>query len=315
MEKDEQSLLAGQRVLDTVKGVIVGKDDIILRVMLAILAKGHILLEDMPGVGKTTLALAFSKALGLKYSRMQFTPDVLPSDVTGFSVYNKETGRMVYTPGAIICNLFLADELNRATSRAQSALLEAMEEGQVTVDGVSHPIPHPFTVIATQNPLGAAGTQLLPDSQLDRFMVRLSMGYPAHDDEVLLLRRKASSTLLDNITPVLTGQDLELMCDQVEEIYMASVIYEYIVSLVTATRSHPDILQGASPRASIALVRISKAMAYLQGRDFVIPKDIAPIFADTISHRLILRPGAEQEKITASGILKDIRRAVKAPKI
>ena len=317
MDKAAQYKLAkqGQRVLEMVGRAIVGKDAVILRVMLAILAKGHILLEDLPGVGKTTLALAFSKALGLEYSRMQFTPDVLPSDVTGFSVYNKETGRMIYTPGAVICNLFLADELNRAMSRTQSALLEAMEERQVTVDGISHAIPQPFIVIATQNPVGAAGTQLLPDSQLDRFMLRLSMGYPTHDDEVLLLQRKAKAELLDSVNPVLTSHELDLMCTEVEGVYIAPDIYEYIVSLVGGTRNHPDILQGASPRASIALASLSKALAYLQGRDFVIPNDIEPLFADAISHRLILRPGAEHENITASEILGTILRSTRVPRI
>ena len=200
METSKKENPAGRQVLKSVANAIVGKDQVILRAFLAILARGHILIEDIPGVGKTTLAIAFSKALNLKYSRVQFTPDVLPSDVTGFSVLDKHTGRMEYTPGAILCNLFLADELNRATSRTQSALLEAMEEGQVTVDGISHPIPQPFIVIATQNPVGAAGTQLLPDSQMDRFMIRLSLGYPDHDDELMLLKRKHVNNLLDLVS-------------------------------------------------------------------------------------------------------------------
>jgi MoxR-like ATPase len=190
-----------------------------------------------------------------------------------------------------------------------------MEEGQVTVDGVSHPIPQPFYVVATQNPTGTAGTQLLPDSQMDRFMMRLSLGYLTHDDEGLLLKRKEGLSLMDQVKPVLNGQDLELMCAEVEEVYVSQEIYEYIVSLVVATRNHPDILQGASPRASIALVRLSKASAYLQGRDFVIPKDITPILSDAVSHRLILRPGAEQERITATKVLDDIQHSIKEPKI
>lgn len=294
---------------------VVGKQAIILRVFLAILARGHILLEDIPGVGKTTLALAFSRALSLDYGRVQFTPDVLPSDVTGFSIFNKETGAMEYKPGAVMCNLFLADELNRATSRTQSALLEAMEEGQVTVDGVSHPIEQPFIVIATQNPVGASGTQLLPDSQMDRFMVRLSLGYPSFDDEVSLLKRKQSSNLLDAVTPVLSHRGLEHMRSEVDSVYVDPELYQYIVALVGATRQHPDVLQGASPRASIALTGISKALAYLQGRDYVTPKDISPLFTDTLAHRLILKPGSESEGVTAESVLDGVLKSVHAPRI
>ena len=301
--------------MQMVANAIVGKDDIILRAFLAILARGHILIEDIPGVGKTTLAIAFSKALNLNYSRVQFTPDVLPSDITGFSIPNKDTGRMVYTPGAIICNLFLADELNRATSRTQSALLEAMEEGQVTVDGVSYPIPKPFIVIATQNPVGAAGTQLLPDSQLDRFMVRLSLGYPKHEDELALIKRKQGGNLLDAVKPVVSNRELELMREEVDGIHVDPALLNYIVTLVGRTRNHPDLLLGASPRASIALTAISKAVAYLQGRDYVIPRDIYSMFFDTLSHRLVLLPGAESNNITAESVLRGILSSVHAPQI
>jgi len=316
METTNVDVTAGRRVLSSVANAIVGKDAVILRVFLAILARGHVLIEDIPGVGKTTLAIAFSKALTLDYSRVQFTPDVLPSDVTGFSIIDKDTGRMEYTPGAVLCNLFLADELNRATSRTQSALLEAMEEGQVTVDGVSYMIPQPFMVIATQNPVGAAGTQLLPDSQMDRFMVRLSLGYPAHADELSLLQRKqGANMMLDLVEPVLTSQELELMRTEVDKVYVDQSLLDYIVSLIGATRRHPDLLLGASPRASIALASIAKAMAYLQGRDYVVPKDIFPLFNDTLSHRLIMRPGAENENITTAKILDGILSSVHAPRI
>ena len=301
--------------MKTVTNAIVGKDAVVLRVLLAILARGHILLEDIPGVGKTTLALAFSKALSLEYSRIQFTPDVLPSDITGYSVLNRDTGSMEYTPGALLCNLFLADELNRATSRTQSALLEAMEEGQVTVDGVSHPIPQPFIVIATQNPVGAAGTQLLPDSQMDRFMVRLSLGYPDHDDELSLLKRKQGVNLLDLVQPVITGAELDVMRSEVDKVHIDPTLLNYIVTLVGETRRHADLLVGASPRASIALTSISKAMAYVQGRDYVVPKDIYPLFTDTLAHRMILRPGAENEDVTAAKVLDGILRSVYAPRI
>ena len=313
--KEQSHYLAGRSVIEMVANAIIGKDTEILQVFLAILARGHILLEDIPGVGKTTLALAFSKALSLHYNRMQFTPDVLPSDVTGFSIFNKNTGQMEYSPGAVICNLFLADELNRATSRTQSALLEAMEEGQVTVDGISHPIPEPFVVIATQNPVGAAGTQLLPDSQMDRFMVRLSLGFPAHDDEVALLKRKQEMNLLDQVTTVIGAAGLERMRAEVDSVHIHPDIYDYIVSLVGATRNHPSVLSGASPRASIALAAISKALAYLQGRDYVVPKDLAPLMHITVAHRLLLRPGAENEGITAQQVLDSVLKSIRAPQV
>ena len=315
MKVTQKGNVVGRRVLKSVMNAIVGKEQVVLRVFLAILARGHILIEDIPGVGKTTLAIAFSKALNMEYSRVQFTPDVLPSDVTGFSIFNKDTGMMEYNPGAVLCNLFLADELNRATSRTQSALLEAMEEGQVTVDGTSHIIPQPFIVIATQNPVGAAGTQLLPDSQMDRFMVRLSLGYPRPNDELSLLKRKQGRALLDLVEPVVTCDELEDMCSEVDQIHVDPDILSYIVTLVNKTRHHPDLLLGASPRASIALTSISKAAAYLQGRDYVIPSDIEPLFADALAHRLILRPGAENENITAEKILNDIASSVKPIKI
>jgi len=305
----------GLSVLKNVMKAIVGKEQVVLRVFLAILARGHILIEDIPGVGKTTLAIAFSKALNLEYNRVQFTPDVLPSDVTGFSIFNKDTGSMEYTPGAVLCNLFLADELNRATSRTQSALLEAMEEGQVTVDGVSHVIPQPFIVVATQNPLGAAGTQMLPDSQMDRFMVRLSLGYPNHDDELSLLKRKQGKALLDLVEPVINSDKLEQMRSEVDRIHVDPALLDYIVTLIGRTRQYPDIVLGASPRASIAVTSISKAAAYLQGRDYVVPNDIAPLFVDTLAHRLILRPGADNENITATKILDSIINHVQAPRI
>ena len=213
-------------ILSEVKKAVVGKDDVLAKVLLAILARGHILLEDIPGVGKTTMALAFSKALSLQYNRVQFTPDVMPSDITGFSIYNKATGAMEYQPGAVLCNLFLADELNRATSRTQSALLEAMEEGQVTVDGVSHPVPQPFLVMATQNPAGASGTQPLPDSQMDRFMVRLSMGYPAPADEFDMVRRKQGGNPLDQVRQVLDLNGLAQLRDRTDRVYLSDPVLE-----------------------------------------------------------------------------------------
>ena len=280
-------------ILGEVRRAVVGKDEVLAKVLLAILAGGHILLEDIPGVGKTTMALAFSKALSLRYNRVQFTPDVMPSDITGFTLYNKEAGRMEYQPGAVLCNLFLADELNRATSRTQSALLEAMEEGQVTVDGVSHPVPQPFLVIATQNPTGASGTQLLPDSQLDRFTLRLSIGYPRPEDELELLRRRRGGAPLNGVRQVVDREGLERMRAQVDQVHIADEILDYMVRLSAATRSHPLIVQGASPRATLAVAAVSRAAAFVRGRDYVIPEDVADIFRDTVAHRLVLTPGCD----------------------
>ena len=301
-------------VLAEVKKSIVGKESTLVKVLVAILARGHILLEDIPGVGKTTMALSFARALDLRFSRMQFTPDVLPSDITGFSLYNKATGKLEYQPGAIFCNLFLADELNRATSRTQSALLEAMEEGQVTVDGVSHPVPQPFLVIATQNPAGASGTQLLPDSQLDRFLIRLSIGYPSPADELELLRRRQYGQAMDPVRQVLSKSDLERLRRLVDNIHISDEVLQYIVRLVNATRSHPQLAQGASPRATLAVAAASRATAFLRGRDYVIPEDVQCIWRDVIAHRLIPIPGTEGT-VTGNSVATAVLKAVTPPRI
>ena len=301
-------------ILREVGKVIVGKDEIMIKVLLAILAGGHILMEDIPGVGKTTMAVAFSKALGLEYHRVQFTPDVLPSDITGYSIYNKDTGAMSYQKGAILCNLFLADELNRATSRTQSALLQAMEEGEVTVDNHTHRVPEPFIVIATQNPTGAKGTQMLPDSQMDRFMLRLSIGYPSHEDETEMIRRKQKGVTMENVMQMVSREELMQLRREVEKVYVKDEIIEYIVDLCSATRSHPAIIQGASPRASLALTALSKATAWIQGRDYVLPKDVRFIFRDCIEHRLIW--SQESGSSAAHGpVLSEILGSVRAPAI
>ena len=309
---NEKNLAA--MVVAEVKKAIVGKDMVIVKALAAILARGHILLEDIPGVGKTTMALAFAKALDLEFSRVQFTPDVMPSDVTGFSIYNKATGKMEYQPGAVMCNLFLADELNRATSRTQSALLEAMEEGQVTVDGVSRPVPQPFLVIATQNPVGASGTQRLPDSQLDRFLVRLSMGYPSPEEELELLRRKQYSQAMNSVQQVVDQESLEFIRSSVDRVHISESILQYIIRLVTATRKHPQLLQGASPRATLAITAMSRAVAFLRGRDYVVPEDVQAIWADCAAHRLLLVPGAERTA-SAQEIAQNVLHTVDPPKL
>ena len=306
---------SAQQILSQIRRVVVGKDATLLWTLAAILARGHILLEDIPGVGKTTMALAFSRTLSLDYSRVQFTPDVLPSDVTGYSILDQASGAMVYQPGAVLCNLFLADELNRATSRTQSALLEAMEEGQVTVDGVSHPLPQPFVVIATQNPTGAAGTQLLPDSQMDRFTVRLSLGYPSPKDEVAMVLGRQGGNPLQAIGPLLSREDLTAMQDLVAATHVSEALVQYIVSLITATRNHEEILRGASPRATLAVTAMSKAVAQLRGRDYVTPGDVREVFVNTVAHRLILTGKAEGQGRTAEAILGEILNAVAPPRL
>ena len=315
MNKTETAITAGaQEILGQIRQVVVGKDGTLLWTLAAILAKGHILLEDIPGVGKTTMALAFSKTLGLDYARVQFTPDVLPSDLTGYSIPDP-TGGLRYQPGAVLCNLFLADELNRATSRTQSALLEAMEEGQVTVDGISHRLPQPFVVIATQNPTGAAGTQLLPDSQMDRFMVRLSLGYPDPADEIAMVLNRQNGNPLQTLRPLLTRDKLMELQELVDQTHISEEVVGYIVKLVSETRSHPEIHRGASPRATLAVVAMAKAWARLQDRDYVIPADVREVFPITLAHRLILTTQAESQGRTPAGLLTTILGKVAPPNL
>ena len=302
-----------QKVLQQVRQAIVGKDQTLVWVMAAILSGGHILLEDIPGVGKTTMAVAFSKVLGLRYSRVQFTPDVLPSDVTGFTVPDPATGKMNYKQGAVICHLFLADELNRATSRTQSALLEAMEEQQVTVDGVTHKLPQPFIVIATQNPTGAAGTQLLPDSQMDRFALRLSLGYPNPADEATMVMNRMKENPLTRLETLLTPEELVQLQQDVAATHIHESVVQYIVRLVDATRNHKHILQGASPRATLCIASMSRAIAQLSGRDYVIPQDVRSVFLRCIPHRLLLTAQATSSNITAAQILTEIADSIPAP--
>ena len=301
-------------ILREVSRVLAGKDEVIVKVLLAVLAGGHILMEDIPGVGKTTLAVALSGALGLEYNRVQFTPDVLPSDITGYSVLDRGSNTLVYQRGAILCNLFLADELNRATSRTQSALLQAMEEGRVTVDSHTYALPQPFIVIATQNPTGAKGTQMLPDSQLDRFVLRLSLGYPSHEDEKEIVRRRQQGITADTARQVVSREDLLSMKKETGQLYVKDDVLDYIVTLCEKTRSHPGIIQGASPRASLALTALARAVAWLQGRDYVLPRDVRFVYNDCIDHRLIW----SQEISTPSAhaeVLSSIIRAVKVPSI
>lgn len=304
-----------QNIVKEIRKVVNGKDKAIVTTLLAILANGNILIEDIPGVGKTTMALAFSKALSLDYGRVQFTPDTLPSDITGYVVYNKDSGKMIYNKGAIFCNLFLADELNRTSSRTQSALLEAMEEQQVTVEGNSYPLEKPFSVIATQNPVGASGTQLLPDSQTDRFTVRISMGYPDFDAECQMLLNRSTDNPLDSVKCVVTKEQLIEMQNTVKAVYVHKDMAGYIVSLINATRNNKFIARGASPRSTLSLTDMTKAMAFADNRNYIVPKDVQNVFVSTLNHRIILSGEATLQKLSVEKILTDILKKVRAPKI
>lgn len=302
-------------VILEVQKAVVGKDDVIETIMMAIVAGGHILIEDMPGVGKTTMALSFSRAMGISEKRVQFTPDVMPADLTGFSIYQKETGRFVYQPGAVMCNLFLADEINRTSPKTQSALLEVMEEGQVTVDGVTRKVGEPFVVIATENPEGSAGTQLLPESQLDRFMVCIRMGYPTVEEEVEILKRRQNGSLVDVVENVTNAERIMRMRSVVGGIFVHDVIYQYIANLAKATREHEMLAMGISPRGTVALAAMSRAAAWIAGREYVLPEDVKKIFASTVAHRVRLNTKAKVGHVQVEEVLKQILVQVTEPSI
>ena len=302
-----------KKIIEEVKKAVVGKDEILEKGLMAILAQGHVLLEDVPGVGKTTMALAFSRAMELSYKRLQFTPDVMPSDVTGYTMFQNAEKTGVFVPGAVMCNLFLADEINRTSSKTQSALLEVMEESAVTVDGVTHPVPKPFLVIATQNPVGSSGTQPLPESQVDRFMVRLSLGYPDRKSEVEMLRRRKKNVAAEPIHKVITPQQLLVMQEQTAAVFVSDPLYDYITELTAWTREQPEIRLGVSPRGSIALMEMAKACAFLRDRDYLVPEDVREVFADVCAHRIL--PGSKA-RVGGVGVPELITRAleqVKAP--
>lgn len=302
-----------EAVLNRVDSVIKGKDDVVLKVFAAMIAGGHILMEDIPGVGKTTLAKAFARTLSLDYRRVQFTPDVLPSDILGFSMYEKESGRFEFHPGPVFSNLFLADEINRTSPKTQSALLEVMEEGTATVDGVTRELPDPFVVIATENPYGSSGTQMLPESQLDRFMICLSMGYPAHEDAVAILKGNASRPI-DHIEPVLTADNLKTIRAAISQMYVKDEIYDYIVTLVERTRKDGTFSQGASPRGTIAMLGMAKSVAFINDRDYVTAEDVQRIAKDTLGHRVKLSARARAEGITMDRAIEQLIQTVKAPR-
>ena len=302
-------------LINEIEKVIIGKRDVIENVLMAVLAGGHILLEDIPGVGKTTMALAFARVLGMDYSRIQFTPDVTPSDVVGFTVYDRKKEEFSYKPGAVMCNLLLADEINRTSSKTQAALLEVMEEGHVTVDGTTWEVPKPFTVISTQNPFGSAGTQMLPQSQLDRFMVKLSMGYPDFESQVNILRDRQTTQPLESLNVLLTKENILAMQQEVRQVEVKDDILRYITLLVEATRSNDKIHLGVSPRGAYAVNNMAKASAYTAGRDYVTPQDVIRIFVQVCAHRVILHPKAKVAGISAEEIMGQILKEVKIPVI
>ncbi len=310
-----QIIPKSKAIISEVKKAVIGKDDIIIKILLAIAAKGHILLDDIPGVGKTTLAVAFSKAMSLDYKRMQFTPDVMPADVTGFSVYNRQTGQFEYKEGAAVCSLFLADEINRTSSKTQSALLEVMEEGSVTVDGITRVLPRPFIVIATQNPIGSVGTQMLPESQLDRFIIKLSMGYPDLDSEISILKSKSGASIADGVSAVASRQDIIMLQNAADEVFADDKIYRYIAELSAATRNHPMVKLGLSPRGTVALSSMTKASALLHGRSYAVPDDVRYVFGDVSGHRIILTAKAKASGVSVADVLADVVSNIPSPKI
>ena len=301
-------------ILSEVQKVILGKEEVIEKVLMAVLADGHVLLDDVPGVGKTTLAVALSKALGIRYQRIQFTPDVLPSDVVGFSIYDKTTGNFKYMPGSVTrANLLLADEINRTSSKTQSALLEAMEERQVTVDGEVHPLEKPFLVIATENHVGAAGTQLLPHAQLDRFLVRLTIGYPSFEAQMDIIRDRATANPMESVQQVAVCEDILAMQKEAAAVMMKDEIVAYITRLAIASREHPMVELGISPRGALAVSRMARACAYLKGRDYVVPEDVRAVFVDVCGHRILLSQKAKAAHLTTRAVLEQIMKDTKEP--
>ncbi len=311
---DPSSVQAVARVVsDNVERVVVGKRREVSLVLVALLCRGHVLIEDVPGVGKTVLAKAIARSIGCTFKRIQFTPDLLPSDVTGVSVFNQQSGRFDYRPGPVVAQLVLADEINRATPKTQAALLEAMEEAQVTVDGVTHPLPAPFVVLATENPIEYEGTFPLPEAQLDRFLIRLSLGYPGRAGELEMLDRQHRAHPLDALGQVVRVEDMVAAQTAVKEVHVAQAVKEYILSLVEATRAHEDVYLGASPRGSLALYNASRAWAALQGRDYVIPDDVKELADPALSHRVIVTPAARMKNVDSRTVIADLLSRIPVP--
>lgn len=302
-----------ETVVGNIERVIVGKRDVVELAIINLLCRGHLLIEDVPGVGKTMLARSLAVSLGGSFRRIQFTPDMLPSDVTGVSVYNQATKKFEFRPGPIMSDIVLADEINRATPKTQSALLEAMQERQVTVDGITHPLPPLFMVIATENPIEYEGTFRLPEAQLDRFLMRIQLGYPGRDDEVDVMDLQQFGHPINDLEPVVSSEEVLQAQDAIRAIYIAPTIKEYIVDLVRRTREHPDVYLGASPRGSLGLYRAGQARAVLQGRDYVLPDDIKALAASILGHRLILAPGAHLRDLDDKQVLSEVLQRIVVP--
>ena len=300
-------------VVDEIEKVVVGKRHEIIMLMTAMLSSSHVLIEDVPGTGKTTLAATLAKITGLDFKRAQFTPDVMASDITGFNIYNRQKENFEFREGLVMCNLLLADEINRASPKTQSALLEAMEENRVTVDGVTYTVPDPFMVIATQNPSGYVGTYPLPEAQLDRFAIKLSMGYPSQSEEINIIKARNGQNPINNVSVVITLEELVAIKALVKGVHIDDSLYRYIVQLIAATRNNASLSLGAGPRASVALMHLSQAYAFIRGRDYVLPDDIAALFRVCVGHRVILRQEAKLNNVTVDSVLSDILRTTEIP--
>lgn len=309
----QQVTIAARRLIDSIETVIVGKRGTVELTVAGFLSGGHILIEDIPGVGKTMLARALAKTVGGSFKRVQFTPDLLPADVTGSSMYNQAEGNFVFQEGPVFANVVLADEINRATPKSQAALLECMEEFQVTVDGVTHELPRPFFVMATENPIEYEGTYSLPEAQVDRFIIRVSIGYPSGEDEVEILTRQIKRHPIETVKPVLGPEEAAALQAAVRDVYLDEVLKDYIVALVGKTREHPDLELGASPRGSLALMRCSQALAAIEGRDYVIPDDIKRVAVPALAHRLILKSEQLVQGVPAARVVEEILRSIPAP--
>ncbi|MBQ5840618.1 MAG: MoxR family ATPase, partial [Clostridia bacterium] len=293
----------------------VGKDEVIDLLLVALLCSGHVLLEDLPGLGKTTLVSALADSLGCRFQRIQFTPDVLPADITGFNMFRMQTGEEIFHPGSIHNQIILADEINRASPKTQSALLEAMQERQVTVDGHTYPLPRPFMVLATQNPVDMAGTYPLPEAQMDRFLMQVKMGYPTKEEEVDILRRRRAVNETVSLQAVASAEDILAMQEQVAQVHMEEAVMEYIVALVSATREREDVLMGASPRGSIALSRAACGLALLRGRQYVLPEDVKALAPYVLAHRLMMKSRSGAKGMTATEVIEDILNTLPVPKV
>lgn len=302
-----------ENLIENISTVIVGKEKVVEKVLVCLLCKGHVLIEDIPGVGKTTMVHSLAKSINMTFNRIQFTPDLLPSDVTGVSIYNQKLGEFEFKKGPIHNNVVLADEINRTSPKTQSSLLEVMQENQLTVDGITYHIPSPFIVLATQNPIEYEGTFPLPEAQLDRFMMQISIGYPDKHSEKIILRRFKGKNPLENIRPVLETEDIVKMQSEVEDIYVDEVIDDYIIDIISKTRSHEDIRLGVSPRGAIALFKAAQGYAYIKGREYVIPDDIKELAIPVLSHRIILKPESRIQGMKESDILNEILKNTRVP--